>query len=129
MTTITLEIPETLANRLAPLRDKLPQILSTALDLCSTERPLASGTPEAAHSAFNEMLDFLAGGPTPEQIIAFKLSPATQARLEELLDKNREAELTNEETAELDVYKQINHILILLKARARSMLSATSSRP
>ncbi len=55
----------------------------------------------------NEMLDFLAGGPTPEQIIAFKLSPATQARLEELLDKNREAELTNEETAELDVYKQI----------------------
>jgi hypothetical protein len=49
----------------------------------------------------NEMLDFLAGGPTPEQIIAFKLSPATQARLEELLDKNREAELANEETAEL----------------------------
>jgi len=51
------------------------------------------------------------------------VSPTTQARLEELLAKNSEDGLSEEETAELDVYEQINHIMILLKARARTLLS------
>ena len=70
------------------------------------------------------MMDFLVSRPTPEQIIAFKVSPAAQARLESLLDKNREDELTDDELAELDTYEQINHLLILLKAHARSTQSA-----
>lgn len=39
-------------------------------------------------------------------------------RLEELLDKNREEGLTEEEEEELDVYEQVDHLMILLKARA-----------
>ena len=57
--------------------------------------------------------------PSPERIIAFKISLAAQRRLGELLDKNREEGLTPEETAELDVYTQVHHLLLLLKARAR----------
>src|SRR6185295_3992408 len=38
MTTITLELPEDLAVRLDPLRDRLPELLSQLLDLESAER-------------------------------------------------------------------------------------------
>ena len=41
-----------------------------------------------------EMTDFLATSPTLEQMIDFKISDAAQERLEDLLDKNREGELT-----------------------------------
>ncbi len=124
MTTITLEVSDELAARLAPMREHLPKLLSIALDLLPANAPLAVSGQEAAHPAFNEMIDFLASGPTPEQIVAFKVSPATQARLEELLDKNAEEGLTDEEATELDVFGQINHILVLLKVRARASLSA-----
>jgi hypothetical protein len=67
-----------------------------------------------------EVLDFLLSRPTPEQIVDFKSSPVTQARLEELLEKNREGHLNEEETFELDMYQQVNHFFILLKARAHS---------
>jgi hypothetical protein len=125
MTTITLELPDELAARLVTLRDRLPQLLSIALELSpSSDVPLTLPALTPAHRAFEEMLDFLASGPSPEKIVAFKVSPAAQARLEELLEKNRQEGLTDEEAAELDVYSQVNHILILLKARARLALSS-----
>lgn len=119
MTTITLEIPDELANQLAPLQERLPELLALAVDL-SANKP----APTPAHTGvmqpvFKEVIDFLIRQPTAEQITAFKISPAAQARLETLLDKNREDELTDDELAELDTYEQINHLLILLKAHAR----------
>jgi len=77
-----------------------------------------------AYPAFKEMIDFLVNSPTPQQITAFKISPTAQDRLDELLDKNREEGLTGDESAEMDVYEQINHLFLLLKARARSLLSS-----
>ena len=124
MTTITLEVPDELAARLMPLRERLPELLSMTLELFPAGLPLAVLASQAIHPAFEEMIDFLASGPTPEQIVGFRVSPATQARLEELLDKNREDGLTDDEAAELDVYEQINFVLLLLKARARPALSS-----
>lgn len=69
-----------------------------------------------------ETLDLLLSRPTPEEIIRFKASKTAQLRLEKLLEKNREDRLNEEETLELDVYQQVNHFMILLKARARSAL-------
>ena len=83
-----------------------------------------SASSEITYPAFKEMMDFLVSGPEPEQIVAFKISFATQDRLEELLDKNREDNLTDDETTELDVYEQVNHLLILLKAHARLLISS-----
>jgi len=124
VTTITLEVPDELAARLMPLRERLPELLSMTLELFPAGLPLAVLASQAIHPAFEEMIDFLASGPTPEQIVGFRVSPATQARLEELLDKNREDGLTDDEAAELDVYEQINFVLLLLKARARPALSS-----
>lgn len=125
MTTITLEVPDDLAVRLARRQEQLPELLSIAVDLFPAEMPLTTlAKSEIVHPAMKDVIDFLLSRPTPAQIITFKVSPTTQARLEELLDKNRENLLTDDEAAELDTYQQINHLLILLKAHARSALSS-----
>lgn len=120
MTTITLEVPDELAAKLAALHPELPGLLSQALELRETEDSAEDASDKAMHPVFQETLDFLTSRPTPEQIISFKASPAAQERLEELLDQNREKGLTDEEEAELDVYEQVNDLMILLKVHART---------
>lgn len=129
MTTITLEVPDELANRLAPHQDRLPAILSLALELLPLDDETLSHStePDSLQPILKDVIDFLMSRPTPTQIVGFKFSMVAQARLEALLDKNREDELTVEEVAELDTYQQINHLLILLKAQARSTLAPANN--
>ncbi|MGH9835768.1 MAG: hypothetical protein ACREBD_17495 [Blastocatellia bacterium] len=72
---------------------------------------------------YQEIINFLAASPTLEQVVDFKISEAAQERLEDLLDKNREGELTEEERTELDRYFQYRHVMILLKASARRAIN------
>lgn len=72
-------------------------------------------------NVYQEVLDFLISRPTLEEIINFKVSPESQARLSLLLQRNREAMLSPIEEAELDTYQQLEHLIILLKARASSL--------
>ncbi|WP_013325778.1 hypothetical protein [Gloeothece verrucosa] len=72
----------------------------------------------AVRYIYAEVLDFLLHSPTKNEIIAFKVSPQAQERLRTLLEKNRESALTPLETAELDTYQQLEHLMILLKAHA-----------
>ena len=74
---------------------------------------------------FNEILDFLASSPTPEQIVSFKTSEALNERLHYLLDQNGEGQLSAEERAELDEFLKIDHVFTMLKIRARKKLIAT----
>ena len=119
MTTLSLEIPDELAERLEPSRNRLPELLSIVLKLSEGNGSIVLPTPKGEHPVFNEILDFLANGPTPDQIITYKVSPTTQERLETLVEKKREGELTEGENYELEIYRQVNPIFILLKARAR----------
>lgn len=70
----------------------------------------------------DEVLEFLVSSPTPEQIIAFHASDAAQSRLRYLLDANRNGTITDVETAELNEAEYTNHMIILLKAKARKVL-------
>jgi hypothetical protein len=81
---------------------------------------VAVASPE---TLFEEISDYFAARMTPEEIIAFKPSEALDERLHELLDKNSENTLTREERAELDRFLQVNHLLTLLKAKARLKLA------
>ena len=127
MTTITLELPEDLAVRLDPLRDRLPELLSQLLDLESAERKFTLSGTVMTHPVLLELIDFLSARPTAKQVLTHKSSSAVQERLEELLDKNREAGLTAAEEEEMDAYRLVNHVMILLKARARSTVSSSPS--
>lgn len=70
----------------------------------------------------DEVLTFLLSAPTPQQIIAFHASDTAQLRLRELLDANRNGTLSPSEEAELEEASQLNHFVILLKAKARQVL-------
>jgi hypothetical protein len=77
----------------------------------------------AEYGLHNEIIKFLASGPTPQEIIAFHPSEDVSGRVNELLDKNREGILTATERAELDQYETLDYLITLVKAQARLHLA------
>lgn len=73
---------------------------------------------------YEQVLEFLASGPSAEQIAAYRPPRAAQARFSRLLDVNRKRTLSPQEEEELDHYIGIDRMLSLLKAKASSKLSA-----
>jgi ABC-type cobalamin/Fe3+-siderophores transport system ATPase subunit len=118
MTTITLNVPDEMAGQLGALQDRLPALLYEVLKSKPSQRNASAIPSGATHPAYREVFEFLASGPSPRQIIAHRPSAALQQRVTELLEKNREAELSEEESAELDGYEQAEDLLGMLKARA-----------
>lgn len=108
MPEITIEVSESLAERLSGVRDRLPEVLARGLD-----EPVPS-----LIAVYRYVLDFLAGDPSPQTIVNFKPTLAMQGRISELLEKNGEDQLTAAESVELDEYARIDTFLSLLKARA-----------
>ena len=72
----------------------------------------------ASQTIQDEVLSFLLSAPSVQQIIDFQASEAAQERLRMLLDANRSGTLSDEERGELEEASNINHFVILLKARA-----------
>ena len=127
MAELTINVPDELAQRLEPLQDRLPQLLTRLVEALSAHAVSPDvlrlvAPPMDAPLAYAEVLDFLLNRPTPEAIAVFKVSPAAQGRIRALLDKNREATLDATETAELDLYEQLEHLMMLLKAKARAQI-------
>ena len=69
--------------------------------------------------SYDEIVDFLAAGTTPDAVVAFRPSDAVTQRVAELIAKRKDETISAEEQSELDDYLQLEHILILAKARAR----------
>ena len=68
--------------------------------------------------------DFLASAPTLDEIANYRLPSELQTRAHELLDRNRAGSLKDEERAEMEEFRQIDHLLTLVKAKARLKLRA-----
>ena len=71
---------------------------------------------------YEEIVDFIASGTTPQKVIAFRPSEESQQRVTELLSREKDGELSSAEKSELDHYLQIEHLMRLAKARARDFL-------
>lgn len=69
--------------------------------------------------AYDDIVNLFASGSSPEIIVNFKPSPESQQRVSELLCKSKANSLTKEEEAELDDYGHLEHLMRLVKARAR----------
>jgi len=76
-----------------------------------------------ASPAYYEIIDFIAVGTTPEQVMEFHPSPEAQQRIADLMERERNQLLAPEEQAELDHFIELEHILRMAKARARQILS------
>lgn len=73
--------------------------------------------------AYEEIVDFIAAGTTPQNIISFRPSEAAQARVEDLVSREKDGALSSAEKSELNHYLQIEHLMRLAKARARDFLT------
>jgi len=125
MAELTIQIPDALAPLLEPYHDRLPELLKVAVEAIRPSNPsdllrsVANST--VTPLAYSEVLDFLLTRPTPQEIAAFKVSTKAQERIRILLDKNLEG-ITETEAVELDLYEQLEHLMILLKAKAYALI-------
>ncbi|HKP37980.1 MAG TPA: hypothetical protein VJT71_14070 [Pyrinomonadaceae bacterium] len=72
--------------------------------------------------AYEEIVDFIAAGTTPQDVISFRPSESAQQRVADLLAREKNGDLSPAEKSELDHYLQIEHLMRLAKARARDFL-------
>ncbi len=70
-------------------------------------------------TACDEIIDFFVAGKSAEEINAFRPSNSTRERISYLLDLARAEKLSAEESSELEDFLQLEHLMILAKARAR----------
>ena len=116
MVQMTIDVPEALAERLAAVHDRLPEVLAHGLEALS---PLPN-------EVYRALLDFLTRHPAPEAVLNFHPTPQMQERLSTLLAKNRAGQLTPAEMAELDEYERINRFMRKFKIQALRALQAPS---
>jgi hypothetical protein len=104
-------IPETLAERLLPVQDQLPRILELRL-----RRLRVPTSPDYMDA--NDVLEFLASLPSPQEILMLRPTESLQTRIDTLLEKNRTEGLTANEREEWEQYQYLEHLVRMAKARA-----------
>ncbi len=73
--------------------------------------------------AYEEVIEFIAAGTTPSNLIAFRPSEEARERVPELIHRKKTVGLSPDEDSELQHYLQLEHIMRLAKARAQLHLS------
>ena len=106
---MTIDLPDKRARQLGPERENLVDIIQRGLRHRWSE---TSGLRR-------EVISFLARGPRPNEIIAFKPSPSAIERMRELLLRNKEGNLAPTEAAEMDEIAELDEMVSLIKAEAR----------
>ena len=74
--------------------------------------------------AYEEIIEFIARGTTPDNVVAFQASEATKVRVGELIARHKNGGLSEDEQQELEHYLQLEHLMRLVKARAHKHLVA-----
>lgn len=70
--------------------------------------------------AYDEIIDFIAAGTTPDSVAHFEPSQKTKDYVAGLIHKEKTIGLTPDESAELAQFMALEHLMRLAKARARS---------
>jgi len=116
MPSITIELPDDLAARIRNHGERVAEILELGL------REWNAGSQNEFQSAA-EVLEFLAGLPTPEDTLALRASASMQMRVQELVEKTRAEGLSAQEQEEWDRYEYLEHLVRMAKAAAQQKLS------
>ena len=73
----------------------------------------------SATKSYEEIIDFIAAGTTPEAVLTFHPSDDVQRHVAALVERSKEGIISAEDQSELEDYLQLEHIMIMAKARAR----------
>ena len=116
---IILEVPDRLGEKLQQLGDQLSETLDRLLqDIPTTET--------ISYQDDRQIVELLASQPSPEAILAIRPTPALQARMSELLERNKSGSLSRTEEAELDRYLLLEHWVRLAKTHAYKQLQKSA---
>jgi hypothetical protein len=69
--------------------------------------------------AYEEVVEFIASGTSPDSVIAFSPSADVKKRVGDLIHLEKTKGLSPEEKSELDHYMTLEHLMRLAKAKAR----------
>lgn len=72
--------------------------------------------------AHEEIINFIAGGTTSRSVSSFTASAKVKARVEGLIRKRKRGQLMPAEEVELTDYMQLEHLMRLAKAKARTLV-------
>lgn len=81
-----------------------------------------------AAKAYEEVIELIAAGTSPNGVIEFRPSDEARARVSDLIHREKTTGLPADEKAELDLYMNLEHIMRLAKARARQHVRGDRSR-
>ena len=115
MTAVIVEVPDELAQRLEPVTNHLPHIVTLGL------RAFHAST-QPGFSGAVDIFEFLAGLPTPEEILALQPSAALENRVQELSEKSGDTGLTVAEEVEWQHYEYLEHLVRIAKIKAKLKL-------
>jgi hypothetical protein len=73
--------------------------------------------------AYEEVIEFIAAGTSPQNVVAFRPSQSARERVAELIQREKTSALSPDEQSELDHYLQLEHMMRLAKARARQHIA------
>ena len=73
---------------------------------------------------YDEVIEFIAAGSTPEQVVAFAPSESARLQVANLIHRQKTTGLEAEETAELEQFLQLEHVMRMAKARARQRMAS-----
>lgn len=132
MAQLTIEIPDELAQRLAPYKNQISEIFANLVDTSLREKftdklDISSSSSPTELPNYLEIIDFLVNRPTSEQITNFKVSEKSQTRLRELLQKNRDINLMSSEVAELNLYEQLDTLMTMMKVRTYATMQSENN--
>ena len=75
---------------------------------------------------YDEFIDFVAQGTSPESVIEFQFSEATKEQIEDLVEHAKIADLSPSEKTELEQFLVVEHLIRLAKAKAHQYLKSIS---
>jgi hypothetical protein len=77
---------------------------------------------DVARKAYDDIFDLFARGTPPAKVLAFRPSRKTQDRVHSLLERNKAGQLTEDESAELDRFGELERLMQLVKVRAQKYI-------
>jgi len=116
MMQITIDVSNKLGKKLQLFQDRLPEVLERGLQELEQEQATQFRDEK-------EIVELLASQPTPEEILGIRPSPQFQARVSHLLAENKKRALSQQETAELERYLTLEHLVRLAKAHAYGQIN------
>ncbi len=109
MVELTLQVSNSLAQKIQPISVWLPTII---------ELSVANFKSSHVKKVSGALIAFLSNNPTSTKVSQYTISEKAQNRVSDLLEINREKNLSSSELKELDEWEKFNHIGTMLSDQA-----------